>query len=40
LTHLHPGFIHAVINLLPDKSVADTDYPVEEKTWGLPYAIK
>ncbi|MEG8990741.1 hypothetical protein VJY32_13310 [Ignavibacteria bacterium 4148-Me] len=40
LTHLHPGFIHAVINLLPDKSVTDTDYPVEEKTWGLPYVIK
>lgn len=40
LTHLHPGFMHAVINLLPDKSVTDTDYTVEEKTWGIPYVIK
>ncbi len=39
-THMHPGFMHAVINLLPDNTVTDTDFPVEEKTWGVPYAVK
>ncbi|MCX7798606.1 MAG: hypothetical protein N2249_08275 [Melioribacter sp.] len=40
LTNLQPGFMHAVINLLPDNSVSDTKSSVEEKTWGIPYAIK
>lgn len=40
VTHLHPGFMHAVINLLPDNAVTDTDTAVEEKTWGVPYAVK
>ncbi|MEG8946130.1 hypothetical protein [Rosettibacter firmus] len=40
VTHLHPGFMHAVINLLPDNSITDTDFQVEEKTWGIPYAVK
>lgn len=40
LTNLHPGFMHAVINLLPDNTVSDTDFQVEEKTWGIPFAVK
>lgn len=40
LTHLFPGFMHAVINLLPDNVLTDSDFTVEEKTWGVPYAIK
>lgn len=40
ITNTMPGFMHAVVNMLPQGVIKDTDTPVEEKTWGIPYLIK
>ncbi|AFN74839.1 hypothetical protein MROS_1605 [Melioribacter roseus P3M-2] len=40
VTNAMPGFMHAVVNMLPQGVIKDTDTPVEEKTWGIPYLIQ
>ena len=34
------GFMHAVVNAMPKQSVYDDTAPVEEKSWGIPMAVK
>ena len=34
------GHKHAIVNALPMSSVNDSDSPVEENSWGMPYIIK
>lgn len=34
------GHKHAIVNALPMSSVNDTDTPVEENSWGMPYIIR
>ena len=34
------GFMHAVVNAMPKQSVYDDTAPVEEKSWGIPIAVK
>ncbi|GAB4145490.1 MAG: hypothetical protein Fur0015_12730 [Ignavibacteriales bacterium] len=34
------GHKHAIVNALPMSSVNDTETPVEENSWGMPYIIK
>ncbi|MGK9477614.1 hypothetical protein [Melioribacter sp. OK-6-Me] len=40
ITNTMPGYMHAVVNMLPQTVINDTDSPVEEKTWGIPYLIQ
>ncbi|MFA3782455.1 hypothetical protein ABRY23_05250 [Melioribacteraceae bacterium 4301-Me] len=39
-TNMHGGYMHAVLNALPHKSVYDSDASVEENTWGVPYLVR
>ena len=34
------GFMHAVVNAMPKQTVYDDAAPVEEKSWGIPIAVK
>lgn len=34
------GHKHAIVNALPAASLNDSDAPVEENSWGMPYIIK
>ncbi len=34
------GFMHAVVNAFPNQTIYDDKTPVEEKSWGIPIAIK
>ncbi len=34
------GFMHAVVNAVPRQTVYDDTAPVEEKSWGIPIAVK
>ncbi len=34
------GFMHAVVNAVPKQTVYDDTAPVEEKSWGIPIAVK
>lgn len=34
------GFMHAVVNAMPRQTVYDDTAPVEEKSWGIPMAVK
>lgn len=34
------GFMHAVVNAVPRQTVYDDTTPVEEKSWGIPIAVK
>lgn len=34
------GFMHAVVNAIPKQTVYDDTAPVEEKSWGIPIAVK
>jgi len=34
------GFTHAVVNAVPRQTIYDDTAPVEEKSWGIPIAVK
>lgn len=34
------GFKHAIINAFPQKVIKDSEFPVESKSWGVPYLVK
>lgn len=34
------GFKHAIINAFPQKVIKDSEFPVESKSWGIPYFVK
>ncbi len=39
VTNNHPGFFHAVINVMPSQAVLDDASSVEAKMWGVPYEV-
>lgn len=39
-TNFVPGFRHAVINAMPKQVVYDDSTPVEQNSWGMPYAVR